>query len=698
MARLPTPGSDSGTWGNILNDFLSQSHRGDGTLKPDSVGSDQLQDDAVTAASIAPGSITKSDIGLGNVDNTSDANKPVSTATQTALSAKLAVASNLSDLANASTARTSLGLGSAATMTPTTLAADAAFTNGYVHYLVANFDGSVETTTFQTALNAAAGGALIIPRGKTIKTAQVTIPSNTTLIGEGPGSVIDLVDDGTSASQTLFLDNVTNITISNLTIKSSNATGRTGVYGLVRVRIADGLIISRVRFGKSPSTAIWTSRATNFWFDEIDIQDTYADGIHISRGSKHGFVTRITGKNTGDDFVAVTAYTNDGATAYDNCQDITIRGIKAQSIGTGRGIAISGGTDIIVEDITMDGVDQAAVFIGRVAGQTYDASNITVDNIVGRNTGLDVPGGGTSGALFMTNVTGGLVGRVSGDATTISATCTGLTAPSGPNVQTFTASGTWTKPVWATTVTVAMIGGGGGGGSGRRGAAGAVRNGGGGGAGGAKTVHTFTAASLPSSVSVTVGAGGTGAAAQTADSTDGSAGTAGSSSVFGTILRAGGGGAGPAGTASTATAATGGTGGTNGGSGGVCTSGGVGGTGQSTTQAGAGGGSGGGVTSGDVANNGGISNDPVDRGSISTITGGTVPGGTGSTGTDRLIGEPLGGPGGGGGAASITGTAGAGGNGSKYGAGGGGGGASLNGNNSGAGGNGAAGIVVITSW
>lgn len=35
-----------------------------------------------------PHNVTKSDVGLGNVDNTSDANKPISTATQTALNAK----------------------------------------------------------------------------------------------------------------------------------------------------------------------------------------------------------------------------------------------------------------------------------------------------------------------------------------------------------------------------------------------------------------------------------------------------------------------------------------------------------------------------------------------------------------------------------------------------------------------------------
>ena len=34
MARLPQPGKDSGTWGDILNDFLTQAHNVDGSLKP----------------------------------------------------------------------------------------------------------------------------------------------------------------------------------------------------------------------------------------------------------------------------------------------------------------------------------------------------------------------------------------------------------------------------------------------------------------------------------------------------------------------------------------------------------------------------------------------------------------------------------------------------------------------------------------
>ena len=57
---------------------------------------DTAEADAITAAGTAADSkiatavaaLTKSSVGLGNVDNTSDANKPVSTATQTALDAK----------------------------------------------------------------------------------------------------------------------------------------------------------------------------------------------------------------------------------------------------------------------------------------------------------------------------------------------------------------------------------------------------------------------------------------------------------------------------------------------------------------------------------------------------------------------------------------------------------------------------------
>jgi hypothetical protein len=52
MARLPTPGSDKNTWGDILNDFLSQAHKGDGSLKDNAVSTAAIQDGTVTSAKL----------------------------------------------------------------------------------------------------------------------------------------------------------------------------------------------------------------------------------------------------------------------------------------------------------------------------------------------------------------------------------------------------------------------------------------------------------------------------------------------------------------------------------------------------------------------------------------------------------------------------------------------------------------------
>ncbi|HSX06712.1 MAG TPA: glycosyl hydrolase family 28-related protein [Candidatus Saccharimonadia bacterium] len=58
MSRLPTPGSDDGSWGNVLNDFLSVEHNGDGTLKTSGSLSTKADNSAVvhtTGAEIVAG-------------------------------------------------------------------------------------------------------------------------------------------------------------------------------------------------------------------------------------------------------------------------------------------------------------------------------------------------------------------------------------------------------------------------------------------------------------------------------------------------------------------------------------------------------------------------------------------------------------------------------------------------------------------
>ncbi len=59
MARLPNPGSDSGSWGTILNDFLAQSHTASGGIKDNAIGASQVQDGVVSEAKLTSAVQTK---------------------------------------------------------------------------------------------------------------------------------------------------------------------------------------------------------------------------------------------------------------------------------------------------------------------------------------------------------------------------------------------------------------------------------------------------------------------------------------------------------------------------------------------------------------------------------------------------------------------------------------------------------------
>ncbi|MGD8373352.1 MAG: hypothetical protein PVI21_00665 [Candidatus Woesebacteria bacterium] len=146
MARLPVSGGDDGVWGTILNDYLLQAHTSGGTLKSGAVTNDTVASSASieqsklslsitdsevnTSAAIAQSKLSLSianseisataaiaksklaalNIGDSDVDTISQSKI---TDLTTDLSGKLAAASNLSDVADAPTARTNLSVAEA---------------------------------------------------------------------------------------------------------------------------------------------------------------------------------------------------------------------------------------------------------------------------------------------------------------------------------------------------------------------------------------------------------------------------------------------------------------------------------------------------------------------------------------------------------------------------------------------------------
>src|SRR5665213_374050 len=123
--RLPLPGQDDGTWGDILNGFLTVSHNADGSLIPS----------AVMAA--GAGSYSKPGGGIPSTDLTSAVQTSLGKA-DTALQAS----NNLSDLTTPGTARTNLGLGSAATQASSAFDAAGAATTAQTNAIAASLQKS----------------------------------------------------------------------------------------------------------------------------------------------------------------------------------------------------------------------------------------------------------------------------------------------------------------------------------------------------------------------------------------------------------------------------------------------------------------------------------------------------------------------------------------------------------------------------
>lgn len=168
MARLPVPGSDEGTWGTILNEFLRTSHQEDGSLKSSAVE--------------ASGTLLKSN--------------------------------NLSDLSDVPTARANLQLGTAATRNVGTIASTVAAGDdnrfqvapGYYPpegYGCFALSGAVEACRSITIGSGDFFGCRIwVPAGKQITTVAAPIVAGTYDGVGSPNQFVLYEDDGATGYMT----------------------------------------------------------------------------------------------------------------------------------------------------------------------------------------------------------------------------------------------------------------------------------------------------------------------------------------------------------------------------------------------------------------------------------------------------------------------------------------------------------------
>jgi len=235
------------------------------------------------------------------------------------------------------------------------------------------------------------------------------------------------------------------------------------------------------------------------------------------------------------------------------------------------GLSVTGGNVSITEDLTVTGAISTGDFSMTKGSDVASASALTLGvgnifDVTGTTTitSIATKGVGTmvvlqfDGALTLTHHATNLILPGAANITTYAGYVAALyeyaagqwqfvadnAVFSFPAVdtQTFTSSGTWTKPTGNyRMVIVDCIGAGGGGGSGRsQSAPASTYFGGGGGGQGGRSIVMLNYAALPSTVSVTVGAGGPGGAGASSNA-NGNDGSPGGDSFFGAYVAATGG-------------------------------------------------------------------------------------------------------------------------------------------------------------
>ncbi|HEX7633121.1 MAG TPA: hypothetical protein VF401_02210 [Candidatus Saccharimonadales bacterium] len=360
MARLPQPGQDDGTWGDILNDFLLREHNTDGSLKirtdgtvaPLSGGkvptanlgsgsassSTYLRGDG-TWATVAGGSSTlagntdvaivspsdqqlltydaashkwinqtgvnsvagrtgavtlsRSDVGLGNVDNTSDANKPVSTAQQTALDAKEPT------VTGGTTAQYYRGDKSWQTLNTTAVAegSNLYYTDARVSAnstVTGKADKASVTGATKTKITYNSQG--IVTAGADATTADITDSTNKRYVTDAQQTVLGNTTGTNTGDQTLSLIG------QNLTISGANGN---------QVTLPSGGISRSVNVVSTATSAGSTTKTDYVYF--------VSGTTTITLPSATSNTSRYTIKNTGSGTVTVT-----GSQTIDGSSSITL--------------------------------------------------------------------------------------------------------------------------------------------------------------------------------------------------------------------------------------------------------------------------------------------------------------------------------------------------------------------------------------
>jgi polygalacturonase len=234
-------------------------------------------------------------------------------------------------------------------------------------------DGTTDdTAALQRAFDGLrSGDVLVLPAGRTFAHSSLLRLSRDGATVTGGGTLRST----NPRSSTLWVE-ADRVTVSGITLTSA-ATERGGTWDDTKLLVkgSTGVVVDGVTVRGSRSAGIFVDSSSAFTLRDVVVEDTRADGIHITRGSSDGLVERATVRRSGDDGIAVVSYRADAVT-----RGITIHSPRVETTVWGRGLSVVGGTGVRMSDVFVDSSDAAAVFVASEAGwNTHPVSDVVVE-------------------------------------------------------------------------------------------------------------------------------------------------------------------------------------------------------------------------------------------------------------------------------------------------------------------------------
>jgi len=251
------------------------------------------------------------------------------------------------------------------------------------------------TTQFNYALNNFK--SVCIPDKSFLINGKVEVTnSDLHLYGLSKNSKIIIHNDNTISSQVinghgLHFEDVSNITIDTL-IFTDNTENKSRFSYNIRFIDCDNININNIEVIDNCGPGLFFLNTTHGNISNSYIHNTYADGIHIQRGSKQFNITNCKFHNTHDDCIGFVSH--EGET-YGQCQGLVVQNCQMlNTLITGSGLCCDGSKDVIISNCIISDTILAGIRLNRFKESSENTwfypSNIKILNNTFDNCGTIV--------------------------------------------------------------------------------------------------------------------------------------------------------------------------------------------------------------------------------------------------------------------------------------------------------------------